>query len=121
MEKKIVIKGARENNLKNIDLEIPKDSLVVFSGLSGSGKTTLAKDVLFESFQNLKNKKKEQGCEKILGLNKIKDVIFVDQSSIMKSPRSNIASFSKIWDEIRDIFANEESAKERNIKNNSYD
>ena len=53
METKIVIKGAKENNLKNIDLELPKNSLIVFSGLSGSGKTTLAFDTIFAEGQRI--------------------------------------------------------------------
>ena len=113
MEKKIVIKGARENNLKNIDLEIPKDSLVVFSGLSGSGKTTLAFDTIFAEGQRRYMESLSSYARQFLGNFNKPDVdsidglspsIAIDQKSVSHNPRSTVGTVTEIYDYLRLLF-----------------
>lgn len=116
---KIVIKGARENNLKNIDVEIPLRCFTVISGVSGSGKSSLVKEILYPAL------KKELGgfgdapgqFDSISGdIKTIKNVEFVDQNPIGKSSRSNPVTYVKAWDEIRTLFASLPLAKQRGYK-----
>lgn len=116
---KIFIKGARENNLKNIDLEIPLRCFTVISGVSGSGKSSLIRDILYPSL------KKELGgfgdtpgaYDSIGGdIKTIKSVEFVDQNPIGKSSRSNPVTYVKAWDEIRTLYASLPLAKQRGYK-----
>ncbi|MFX0042665.1 MAG: ATP-binding cassette domain-containing protein, partial [Candidatus Hodarchaeota archaeon] len=95
----LTIKRAFEHNLKKIDIQIPLSRLTVITGVSGSGKSTLVEDVLYNSIK----KKKPIGCEKIIG-SSIKAVM-VDQSPIGKNPRSNPATYTKILDIIRKLYA----------------
>ena len=113
MEKKIVIKGARENNLKNIDVEIPKDSLVVFSGLSGSGKSTLAFDTIFAEGQRRYMESLSSYARQFLGNYDKPDVdsidglspsIAIDQKSVSHNPRSMVGTVTEIYDYLRLLF-----------------
>lgn len=111
----IIIKGARENNLKGIDVHIPLNIFTVVCGVSGSGKSTLVRDILYRS---LKRHYGESGeapgqCDAIEGaLSRISAVEFVDQNPIGKSSRSNPVTYLKVYDEIRHLFAQQPLAKQ---------
>ena len=113
MEKKIVIKGARENNLKNINVEIPKESLVVFSGLSGSGKSTLAFDTIFAEGQRRYMESLSSYARQFLGNYDKPDVdsidglspsIAIDQKSVSHNPRSTVGTVTEIYDYLRLLY-----------------
>ena len=111
----LAISGARENNLKDIDVEIPLNRLVCVTGVSGSGKSTLIQDVLYNALIKLKGRPKDTpGHHRaIRGHELIGDVVMVDQSPIGKTARSNPASYVGAWDAIRKLFAAEPLAQER--------
>ncbi|MFA6675430.1 MAG: excinuclease ABC subunit UvrA [Bacilli bacterium] len=113
MNKKIFIKGARENNLKNIDLAIPKESLVVFTGLSGSGKTTLAFDTIFAEGQRKYMESMSSYARQFLGNYNKPDVdsidglspsIAIDQKSVSHNPRSTVGTVTEIYDYLRLLY-----------------
>ena len=111
----ITIKGARENNLKGIDVNIPLNVLTVVSGVSGSGKSTLVRDILYRSLQRQFGEGTETPgqCDSIEGAVKlIKAVEFVDQNPIGKSSRSNPVTNLKAYDEIRQLYARQPLAKQ---------
>ncbi len=114
----IKIIGANENNLKNIDVEIPLKKFVVVTGVSGSGKSTLINDVLYGNLLKQKggNPGKIGSCEGVEGVNFVNDVIIVDQSPIGKSPRSNPISYVKGFDAIRTLFSETPLARARGYK-----
>ncbi len=109
------ILGAREHNLKSIDVEIPLNRLVCITGVSGSGKSTLIEDVLYRGLLRLKHKPTEAPGKHrtIVGHGQIEDVVLVDQSQIGKTTRSNPASYVGAFDAIRKLFAAEPLARER--------
>ncbi len=117
-DKSIKIIGASENNLKNIDVEIPLESLVVISGVSGSGKSTLMLDILAKALnKKFYRSKEEPGKHKaILGVEWINKIIDIDQSPIGKSPRSNPATYTGIFSYVRDLFASLPEAKKAGLK-----
>lgn len=116
---RIVIKGARQNNLKNVDVEIPLNVLCVISGVSGSGKTTLVKQVLYPALMKMK-----QGTTEKVGdhdslegdIEEISTVEMVDQNPIGKSSRSNPVTYIKAYDEIRNIFSKQHLSKVRGFQ-----
>ena len=111
----ITIKGARENNLKGIDVNIPLNVLTVVSGVSGSGKSTLVRDILYRSLQRQFGEGTDTPgqCDGIEGAVKlIKAVEFVDQNPIGKSSRSNPVTYLKAYDEIRQLYARQPLAKQ---------
>ena len=111
----ITIKGARENNLKGIDVNIPLNVLTVVSGVSGSGKSTLVRDILYRSLQRQFGEGSDSPgqCDGIEGaLKLIKAVEFVDQNPIGKSSRSNPVTYLKAYDEIRQLYARQPLAKQ---------
>ena len=113
---KLVLQGARQHNLKSIDVEIPLKRLVCVTGVSGSGKSTLIQDVLYPALAKAKGKATETpgDFDRLLGEDWLDDAVFVDQSPIGKTTRSNPASYVGAFDSIRAIFAKARLAKERN-------
>lgn len=111
--KSLKLYGAKGNNLKNIDVEIPLGVMTVVTGVSGSGKSTLINQTLFPVLFNELNKGKLYPLEykKIEGIENLDKVIDIDQTPIGRTPRSNPATYTKIFDEIRDIFAQTKDAK----------
>ena len=114
----IRIKGCKENNLKNIDVDIPIGVLTLITGVSGSGKSTLVNEVLYKGMmRKLHYSKIRAGTHDDILLDKpIDKVIVIDQSPIGKTPRSNPATYTKVFDEIRKIFAETSEAKIRGYK-----
>jgi excinuclease ABC subunit A len=110
---KISIMGARENNLKNISVDIPLEMLVCITGVSGSGKSTLIHDVLYAGLKKLRGEWNANVgfCKEIKGGELIEDVILVDQSPIGRTPRSNPVTYIKAYDAIREVFAATNTAK----------
>ncbi|MGB3428135.1 MAG: excinuclease ABC subunit UvrA [Burkholderiaceae bacterium] len=113
---RLVLQGAREHNLKSIDVEIPLKRLVCVTGVSGSGKSTLIQDVLYPAIAKAKGKATETpgAFDRLLGDDWLDDAVFVDQSSIGRTTRSNPASYVGAFDCIRAIFAKARLSKERN-------
>jgi excinuclease ABC subunit A len=115
----IGIKGARENNLKNIDVRIPLHTFTVITGVSGSGKTSLVKRILFPALKKMHDGYSERtGKFDVLegDFNRIGAVELVDQNPIGRSSRSNPATYIKAWDEIRSLFADQQLSKVRGYK-----
>jgi excinuclease ABC subunit A len=103
----IVIKGARQNNLKNVDVTIPLGKFVCVSGVSGSGKSTLISDILYKRLAQVFYHAKDPGgaCDDITGLNHIDKIVDVDQSPIGRTPRSNPATYTTAFTAMRELFA----------------
>ena len=116
-KKKLVVKGAEEHNLKNIDVEIPLQKLVTVTGVSGGGKSSLIIDILAKGLkQKLNNTIEAPGKHKrIVGAHQLAKVVIVNQSPIGRSPRSNAVTYTGIFNHIRSIFANTEEAKKKNL------
>ena len=117
------IKGAAENNLKNIDVKIPLGVFVCVTGVSGSGKSTLVNEILYKSLmqQLYKNTKVRPGKHKeIMGLENIDKIIDIDQSPIGRTPRSNPATYTGVFDLIRTVFAQTQEAKIRGYKSGRF-
>ncbi len=117
-KKFITIKGCTENNLKNITAKFPIGLLTVVTGVSGSGKSTLVYETLYKGMMQIINKSREQSGkhEKIVFDAEIDKVLVIDQSPIGKTPRSNPATYTKVFDEIRTVFAGTKEAKMRGYK-----
>jgi excinuclease ABC subunit A len=118
--RKLIIRGAFEHNLKNIDIEIPLHKFVCITGVSGSGKSTLVMDVIYPALKKLKTANSPDSAsyqsvklKSMSGTEDITDVELVDQSPIGRTPRSNPATYIKVMDIIRDLFANTQAAKIR--------
>ena len=113
--KEIVLRNAKGNNLKNVTAHIPLEVLTVVTGVSGSGKSTLINQTLFPELHNRLNKGKLYPLENggIDGLENLEKVIDINQSPIGRTPRSNTATYTKIFDDIRDLFAQTNDAKVR--------
>ena len=109
------IKGAKENNLKNIDVEIPLGLLVCITGVSGSGKSTLINEILYKTLAKKLNRAKTTAgkCDAIEGIENLDKIIAIDQSPIGRTPRSNPATYTGLFDMIRDLFAQTNDAKMR--------
>ena len=116
---KIHLKGCRENNLKNINVQIPLNSLVCITGISGSGKTTLVKKILYPSLLKHKGifKEKPGEFDKISGeLDSISSIEYIDQNPIGTSSRSNPATYIKAYDDIRNLFSVQKTSKQFSLK-----
>lgn len=118
LEKLIKIKGIQKNNLKKLDVEIPVGGLVCITGVSGSGKSTLVHNALVPGIKNYLNKNRDYAVcyQSISGVNNIDQVIEIDQSPIGRTPKSNPATYTKLFDQIRTLFANTNEAKIRGYK-----
>ncbi len=118
----IEIKGARENNLKNIHVKFPLGTFIAVTGVSGSGKSTLVNEILHKSLaQKLHNAKSKPGEHKeIKGIEHLDKVIDIDQSPIGRTPRSNPATYTGVFDDIRDVFAQTNEAKIRGYKKGRF-
>lgn len=119
---KITVFGATENNLKKIDVKFPLGILTCVTGVSGSGKSTLVNEILYKSLANklLRNKRKAGKHDRVEGLEHIDKVIEIDQSPIGRTPRSNPATYTGMFDHIRDIFAMVPEAKARGYKKGRF-
>lgn len=112
---KLKVIGARANNLKNIQLEIPLRKLICLTGVSGSGKSSFIYDVLYKNLLRIKNRVGEplENVSKILGSEYLDKVVVIDQSPIGRTPRSNPVTYTGIFTPIRELFASLESSRER--------
>ncbi len=115
---KIVIQGAKENNLKNINVTFPLGILTMVTGVSGSGKSTLVNEILYKGLNKIVNKSKNPvGAHKeITGYENIDKIIDIDQSPIGRTPRSNPATYTGTFDIIRELFSQTQEAKMRGYK-----
>ncbi|MDT2601971.1 excinuclease ABC subunit UvrA [Enterococcus hulanensis] len=120
--KKIKVTGAAENNLKNIEAEFPLGRFVAVTGVSGSGKSTLVNQILKKALaQKLnRNSNKPGKFKKITGYNNIEKLVDIDQSPIGRTPRSNPATYTSVFDDIRDLFAQTNEAKIRGYKKGRF-
>ena len=111
----IVIKGARQNNLKNIDVRIPLGKLVCITGVSGSGKSTLIDEIMYKKLAQLFYRARERAgdCDAIIGVEYIDKVVNIDQSPIGRTPRSNPATYTGTFTPIRELFATVPEARMR--------
>ena len=114
MENSIVIKGARANNLKNIDIEIPRDKLIVMTGVSGSGKSSLAFDTIYAEGQRRYVESLSSYARQFLGMMEKPEVesieglspaISIDQKTTSKNPRSTVGTVTEIYDYLRLLYA----------------
>ena len=111
--KKLTIKGAKENNLKNINVEIPLGTFTCITGVSGSGKSSLINEILVKSVQQKINKSKDRPGkhDKILGIDNLDKIVAISQNPIGRTPRSNPATYTGVFDDIRELFTNTKEAK----------
>jgi len=118
----VQVKGARENNLKSVDVAFPLGGMVVVTGVSGSGKSTLVNEILLKAVKReVVGSRVVPGAHtRINGLNKIERVIEVDQSPIGRTPRSNPATYTGIFDDIRNLFAQTKEAKIRGYERGRF-
>ena len=120
--RKLSIVGAKENNLRNVKVDVPLGLFVAVTGVSGSGKSTLINEILYKSLaQKLNRSKVKPGAHKeVTGLDELEKVIDIDQSPIGRTPRSNPATYTGVFDDIRDVFATTNEAKVRGYKKGRF-
>jgi excinuclease ABC subunit A len=120
--RKIKVVGARENNLKNIDVEFPLGTLTAVTGVSGSGKSSLVNDVLYEVLANKLNGAKGVAGRhtRIEGIEQLDKVVHVDQNPIGRTPRSNPATYTGVFDHIRKLFADTQESKARGYQQGRF-
>ena len=119
---KITVKGARQNNLKNIDADFPLGKFICVTGVSGSGKSSLVNEILYKGAARITNRLQEEPGEHdaILGLENIDKVIDIDQSPIGRTPRSNPATYTGMFNYIRDLFASLPESKLRGFQKGRF-
>ena len=118
----IKVKGAKENNLKNIDVEFPTGVMTCVTGVSGSGKSSLVNEILYKSMAKQLNRARTIPglCDGVEGLEQLDKVINIDQSPIGRTPRSNPATYTGVFDMIRDLFAATPDAKAKGYKKGRF-
>ena len=118
----ITVKGARENNLKNIDVDIPLGIMTCITGVSGSGKSSLTNEILYKHLAKSLNRARciAGDHDDILGIEQLDKVIDIDQSPIGRTPRSNPATYTGVFDLIRDLFASTSDAKAKGYKKGRF-
>ena len=121
-KRKLVVKGAKENNLKDIDVEIPLGLFVSITGVSGSGKSTLVNDILYVALANkLNGARLVAGRHRnVTGVDQLDKVVHVDQSPIGRTPRSNPATYTGVFDKVRALFAETTEAKVRGYQQGRF-
>ncbi len=120
--KKLKIVGARENNLKNIDVEIPLGEFVCVTGVSGSGKSSLINEILYKYLAAELNgaKTRAGACKQIRGVSELDKVIEINQAPIGRTPRSNPATYTGVFTDIRELYANTQDAKLRGFNSGRF-
>ena len=120
--KKIKIKGAKENNLKNINVDIPLGTLTCITGVSGSGKSSLINEILCKAISNnlYRSKEKPGKHDKILGIENIDKLVAISQNPIGRTPRSNPATYTGVFDDIRALFTTTKEAKMYGYEKNRF-
>ena len=118
----ITVKGARQNNLKNIDVSIPLGVMTCVTGVSGSGKSSLVNEIVYKRLARDLNRARiiPGDHDSIVGYEKLDKVIDIDQSPIGRTPRSNPATYTGVFDQIRDLFANTKDAKAKGYKKGRF-
>jgi excinuclease ABC subunit A len=121
-KRKLVIKGAKENNLKDIEVEIPLGLFISVTGVSGSGKSTLVNDILYTTLANkLNGARRVPGRHRtVSGIDQLDKVVHVDQSPIGRTPRSNPATYTGVFDKVRALFAETSEAKVRGYQQGRF-
>ena len=118
----LTVRGARANNLKNIDVRIPLGVMAVVTGVSGSGKSSLVNEIVYKTLQRDLNRAHTRpgACDGVEGMEQLDKVIAIDQSPIGRTPRSNPATYTGLFDMIRKVFAATPEAKARGYKENRF-
>src|ERR1700704_2923397 len=119
----IKIAGAREHNLKNVDVDLPLGVFTCVTGVSGSGKSTLIHDVLYRNLFRAKGESSDQGpgaCKSVTGAHRIRDVIMVDQSALARTPRSTPILYLGLYDRVRELFAAQPEAMSQGLTASAF-